>query len=230
MRKIGYVPIFLVLVGFSGLVYSQTCRVLDAELQESHSGPCVEGLAEGHGSARGTARYEGGFRAGKKHGKGVKVWANGDRYEGEFDDDRKHGAGTYTWGRGPWAGERYEGGYLDDKRHGQGTYRWPTGDVYSGPWDKDLIVGPPTPMMLARAKFEEEARAAVAKVGQKVCRELPVGIGGRDWVSGVVVAVNEDKVAVRLDDPGRQPHVVGGVELRRNETTWNEPQAWTPCW
>ncbi|MGQ0545265.1 MAG: MORN repeat-containing protein [Betaproteobacteria bacterium] len=204
--------------------------MLDAELQESYSGPCVEGLAEGVGSARGTARYEGEFRRGMKHGRGVKTWANGDRYEGDFSEDRKHGAGTYTWGKGPWAGERYEGEYVDDRRHGKGTYRWPSGDVYSGPWDRDAIAGPATPMMLARAKFEQESRAAVAKVGQKVCREVPVGIGERDWVRGVVVELTQDKVAVRLEDPGIQPHVVGRVELRKGEITWDEPMAWTPCW
>ena len=44
-------------------------------------------------------------------------------------------------------------------------------------------------MMRARAKFAAEALAAVAKQGQKVCREMEVGIGGRDWVRGVVVGV-----------------------------------------
>jgi hypothetical protein len=224
-----FVLILSALLFFSS-AWAQSCRVLDAELQESYTGPCVEGLAEGHGTARGTARYEGEFRAGKKHGKGVKTWPNGDRYEGDFVEDRKHGVGVYTWGRGPWAGERYEGQYVEDKRHGQGTYRWPGGDVYSGPWDNDAIAGPATPMMAARAKFEAEALAAVAKEGQKVCREVPVGIGGRDWVSGVVVAVSGGKVGVRLQDPGRGPHVVSGVELRKDEITWDDASAWTPCW
>jgi len=226
LRKIGYVPIFLLAFG----VQAQPCRVLDVELQERYEGPCVGGLAEGVGSARGTARYEGGFRRGMKHGRGVKVWPNGDRYEGDFAEDRKHGRGTYTWGRGPWAGERYEGEYADDRRHGMGTYRWPSGDVYAGPWDKDAIAGPATPMMLARARFQQEAKAAVARIGQKVCREVPLGIGERDWVGGVVVAFTEDKVGVRLEDAGRHPHVVGGVALRRDEVTWDAFEAWTPCW
>ena len=230
MRKTSSVPVFLALLGFSGVLQAQTCRVLDVELQESYAGPCVNGLAEGYGHAQGTARYEGELRAGLKHGKGVKVWANGDRYEGGFVEDRKEGAGTYIWGRGPWAGERYEGTYLDDRRQGHGVYRWPSGDVYSGPWDKDIAVGPPTPMMQARAKFEEEARAAVAREGRKVCREVAVGIGGRDWVSGVVVGLAEDKVAVRIEDAGAQPHLVAGVELRPGEVMWDALQAWTPCW
>src|ERR671936_2685573 len=95
------------------------CRVLDPELQASYSGPCVNGLAEGRGFAHGTATYEGDFRAGRKHGRGVKTWPNGDRYEGDFVEDRKEGTGMYVWGRrSPWAGQRYTGGFLNDRRHG----------------------------------------------------------------------------------------------------------------
>jgi hypothetical protein len=44
------------------------------------------------------------------------------------------------------------------------------------------------------------------------------------------VGVTEDKVGVRLDDAGRQAHIVGGIELKKNEITWHAPEAWTPCW
>ncbi|MGH8629137.1 MAG: MORN repeat-containing protein [Burkholderiales bacterium] len=203
---------------------AQNCKVLDPELQRTHSGPCVDGLAEGEGSASGSAEYRGGFKAGRKHGKGVKTWPNGDRYEGEFVEDRREGAGAYTWGRGPWEGERYEGGYRDDKRHGHGTYRWPSGDVYSGPWEDDRVSGVGTEMMRARAKYAAEARAAVAREGQKVCREMPVGIGGRDWVRGVVVAIEVDHVGVRIDDPGAHAH------FPRGEVVWDLARSWTPCW
>jgi hypothetical protein len=199
------------------------CRVLDPELQGTYSGGCVNGLAEGEGTASGRAQYSGGFRQGKKHGKGVKTWANGDRYEGAFADDRREGFGTYTWGRGKWAGERYEGGYSNDQRHGYGTYRWPSGDVYTGPWQSDVATGPATGMMLARKKFEEEARAAVAKEGVKVCREMAVGIGGWEWVRGMVVAVKDDQVGVRIDEPGVHGH------YKQGETVWDDATAWIPC-
>jgi hypothetical protein len=199
---------------------AQTCRVLDRELQGSYSGGCVSGLAEGEGAAKGTAEYRGTFRQGKKHGKGVKTWSNGDRYEGEFVDDHREGFGIYTWGGGKWAGERYEGGYSNDLRHGFGTYRWPSGDTYAGPWQNDAPTGPATGMMLARKKFEEEARAAVAKEGVKVCRELDAG-GAREWVRGVVVAVKDDAVGVRVDEPGGR--------FKKGETAWGEPTEWTPC-
>ena len=204
--------------------------MLDPELQASYAGPCASGLAEGSGSAAGIAQYQGEFKAGRKHGQGVKTWPNGDRYEGEFVEDRKEGTGTYAFGRGPWLGERYEGRFLDDRRHGSGVYRWASGDVYSGPWERDIAIGAPTPMMRARIKFEEEARAAVGKEGQKVCREVPVGIALRDWVRGVVVAVAPDNVAVRIDDPGQVPHILGSAEARPGDVVWDSPQAWTPCW
>lgn len=208
-------------------VRAENCRVIDPELQGSYSGPCVNGLAEGVGSASGTASYHGGFKAGLKDGHGVKSWPNGDRYEGGFVNDRKEGQGVYTWGRGKWEGERYEGGYVADRRQGYGVYRWPTGDVYSGPWDKDAMTGPSTPMMLAHQKFLQEARAAVAKEGQKVCRAVRVGIARRDWVRGTVVAVEagKERVGVRIDEPGKFP----GGEARAGEVVWDVTEAWTPC-
>jgi hypothetical protein len=205
------------------------CRVLDPELQVSYAGRCVNGLAEGFGSAIGAAEYRGEFKAGRKHGKGVKTWPSGDRYEGEFVADMKHGVGVYVWGRGPWAGESYEGAFANDRRHGFGVYRWQTGDIYAGPWENDVAIGPPTPMMQARAKFEQEARSAVAKEGLKVCRELPIGIGARDWVQGTVVALSGERVGVRIDDAGSFPHVIAGVEARKGEVLWDLPSGWTPC-
>lgn len=222
-------PIFLFLLLFSTAVAAQPCGVLDPELKDSYAGPCVNGLAEGEGEARGTAQYRGGFKAGKKHGQGVKTWPNGDRYEGGFVEDRREGQGKYTWGRGPWQGEVYEGGYVADLRHGPGTYRWPSGDSYSGDFHEDRFAGYATPMMLARNKFAEEAKKAVAKEGQKVCREMQIGIAHSEWIRGVVVGVSGEQVGVRVDEPGKHRHVVAGVELQPGDVVWDVPTAWIPC-
>ncbi len=116
----------LLLVGHGATAYAadgHPCRVLDRELRGAYSGGCVDGLADGVGEAAGIARYQGEFKAGRKHGKGVKVWPTGDRYEGGFVDDRREGEGAYTWGAGtPWAGERHTGHYRQDKRQGSGVY------------------------------------------------------------------------------------------------------------
>jgi hypothetical protein len=205
------------------------CRVLDPELQEAYAGSCVNGLADGAGVAKGRAAYEGEFKAGMKHGHGVKSWPNGDRYEGEFVEDRKEGKGTYSYGRGPWAGERYEGDWVADERQGAGVYRWPTGDAYSGPWQADRPMGPPTAMMRARARWMTEARAALAKPGEKACRELEVGIGDRDWIRGVVVSAEPNQVAVRIEDAGRMSHLLGGQELKTGMVLVDPPTAWVPC-
>ena len=210
-------PIVLLL---ASVAHGQTCHVLDPELQGTYSGGCVAGLAEGEGVARGSAEYRGAFQAGRKHGHGVKTWPNGDRYEGEFAADQKEGYGSYRWGKGPWEGERYDGSFAADRRQGHGTYWWPSGDVYDGPWEADRPTGPGTEMMRARARHAAEALAAVAKVGQKVCREMPA----RDWVRGVVVGVEGEHVGVRIDEPGAHAH------FPRGDTVWDLARAWTPCW
>jgi hypothetical protein len=222
-------PMFLLLF-LASLALAQECKVLDPELQGAYSGRCVDGLAEGAGVASGTASYTGEFKAGRKHGKGLKTWANGDRYEGDFYEERIEGFGTYTFGRGPWAGETYTGEYVGGRRHGHGVYRWASGDLYSGPWHEDVPAGPPTAMMRAQAKHREEARAAVAKPGQKVCREVEVGIGGRDWVRGTVLDVNEERqVAVRIDEIGPQ-NPLGALGLKPGVFVWAEAEQWTPCY
>jgi hypothetical protein len=219
----------LVLLVACSSAAGQDCKVLDPELQSAYSGPCVNGLAEGEGRASGTAEYEGGFRAGRPDGRGVKRWPNGDRYEGDFDEGRKEGYGTYVWGRGQWEGERYEGEYANDRRHGEGAYHWPTGDVYRGPWAEDRIAGYATPMMLARRKFAEESLKAVGRKGQRVCREMPVGIAHSEWIRGEVVGVADERVGVRVTEPG-ESRVVAGIEVRAGEVVWSSPSDWVPCW
>lgn len=199
--------------------YAQTCRVLDPELQESYAGPCVNGLADGKGVATGIATYKGDFKAGRKHGSGVKIWANGDRYEGEFAEDQKQGQGAYTWGRGPWRGERYEGGYIADKREGFGVYRWPSGEDYKGEWKADAYTGAPTEKMLNRA----QVLASAATLGAKVCREVEIGGGQRDWMRGVVEAKQYEFVDVRVEDPG------AFKEARVGDHRWERASQWLPC-
>lgn len=206
------------------------CAVLDPELQGSYSGSCSGGLADGYGEAIGTARYKGEFKAGRKHGKGVKSWPSGDRYEGEFVEDRKEGRGVYTWGsRSAWAGEKYSGRFANDRRHGEGVYEWPNGDRYAGPWQNDMIIGKATPRMMARARAYAEHLAAVGKVGAKVCREMTVGIAQRDLIQGVVVEATHASVGVRVDDAGKFSHTLNGVEIARGLVLWDAPTAWVPC-
>ncbi len=204
--------------------------MLDPELQGGYAGGCKDGLAEGYGAATGTAEYKGEFKAGRKHGKGMKRWPSGDRYEGDFVDDRKEGVGTYTWGpRSAWAGEKYSGSYRNDRRHGSGVYEWPNGDRYAGPWENDAATGPLTPAMIARARASAEFAAAVGRPGARVCRVMTVGITTQDWVRGRVTAVEADRIAVRIDDPGRFSHTLNGIAVVRDAVLWDAATAWIPC-
>lgn len=205
--------------------------MLDPELQGSYVGACVNGYAEGSGEARGQAHYRGEFRAGRKHGTGMKSWpSSGDRYEGDFVDDRKHGAGRYVWGpRSASAGQRYSGDYVNDRRHGHGVYEWPSGDRYVGGWDNDAITGAPTKGMLLRARAQAERAAATGKIGAKVCRELRVGVATEDLVRGTVLAREGDHIRVRIDYPGKFEHVIAQQAIVKGAVLSDPMTFWIPC-
>ena len=219
---------------FASMAMSQTpakCVPLDPELQGSYIGGCVNGLADGYGEARGIAEYRGEFRAGRKHGKGVKTWpASGDRYEGDFSDDAKQGLGTYTWGpRSMWAGEKYSGNYLSDQRAGFGIYEWPGGDRYAGAWKSDVITDQPTAKMFSRARAHGEIAAAVGKPGITVCREMTVGIGTRDWLRGTVMAVEATRIGVRIENAGQFQHTISNAPIIKGDIVRDALQNWIPC-
>ncbi|MGE5523446.1 MAG: MORN repeat-containing protein, partial [Rhodospirillaceae bacterium] len=204
--------------------------VFDPELQGSYIGQCMNGLAEGKGIAVGTARYEGEFKGGRKHGQGIKTWPTGDRYEGEFKDDRKDGRGTYVWGTAtPWSGQKYIGSYRDDMRDGDGTYEWPDGERYLGQWRKDAPIGPPTARLAAQAHDERVRLAAVSKPGLTVCREMRVGSVVRDWVRGTVEAVAGDKIDVKIVDAGQFEHRIKGVGATKGAVVNDWALMWMPC-
>lgn len=206
------------------------CTVLDPELAGSYAGECRNGLAEGHGEARGSALYRGEFRAGRPHGRGEKTWPGGDRYEGDFVEGRKEGSGMYTWGgRSPYAGHRYTGGYSNDRRHGYGVYEWPGGGRYAGPWENDLYTGAATRNMITRGRAYAEHAAAVGRVGTRVCRVLEVGIGNRDTVRGTVSAVEGEHISVRIDDPGRFVHAIDGQPVVKGALVRDALEGWVPC-
>ena len=72
--------------------------------------------------------YEGEVIDGKRTGKGVYIWKNGDRYEGDFVDGKCTGKGVYIWK----SGSRYEGEVVDGKRTGKGVIVWKSGSRYEG--------------------------------------------------------------------------------------------------
>jgi hypothetical protein len=77
--------------------------------------------------------YTGQWQDGKRHGKGVMVWDDGDIYDGDFMFDKRHGRGKYTY----TSGNVYEGMWAEDKKDGEGKFLWTSGSSYTGCYRHD---------------------------------------------------------------------------------------------
>ena len=65
---------------------------------------------------------------GKRHGRGIMLYANGRKYEGRWKDDIRHGRGFEKHTNN----NVYNGEFLDGKAHGHGIYKWGNGEFYDG--------------------------------------------------------------------------------------------------
>lgn len=204
-----------------------TCRVLDLELALEYRGPCKDGLAEGRGEARGVAHYTGEFRAGKKHGTGLKTWPNGDRYEGAFEDDFKHGEGRYVWGI-PHTGARFHGRYAKDQRSGPGRYTAPEGLTLDTTWVHDQPLGPFPPQWQAYARHQALVMSTLTP-GTRVCKRVWVGPTTEDWLRGVVIASPGREFALRITDPGHHPHSWAGTPIQNGSVIGGPASEWQTC-
>ena len=90
-------------------------------------------------------------------------------------------------------------------------------------------VRPAFEAQFARSVNDTAAVAAVAKVGAKVCRQTEIGIAERDWLRGVVTEVAGDRIAVRIEDPGRFRQTLNGTFVARGAIVRDSAVAWTPC-
>lgn len=85
--------------------------------------------------------YEGEFRNGKRHGRGVLIEGHApyeDRYEGEWENDMRDGYGIQVY----YYGAVYEGQWKRNKHHGYGVLKEKDGTVYEGEiFDMGMISG-----------------------------------------------------------------------------------------
>ena len=110
---------------FWSTVTNQPCQVYNRGVggkfePYTWSGACVDGKVSGPGQLTfggGRHLFDGTMKAGKQHGHGTLIWANGNRYEGEWRNGRPHGHGVSAAA----SGDRYEGEYRNGKQHGRGT-------------------------------------------------------------------------------------------------------------
>lgn len=84
------------------------------------------------------ATYQGEFRNGKLHGKGLLRFNDGDSYEGEFANNLKEGRGHFISVVDGW---EYKGELLNDWFDGTGVFTNQHGDRYEGQFSKGFYSG-----------------------------------------------------------------------------------------
>ena len=84
-----------------------------------------------------TVLYDGEFTDGRLHGRGICHLPNGATYRGDFRENARHGRGEYRSPRGGF----FVGDWKDNKRHGRGRFELPDGSVYDGEWVRDARHG-----------------------------------------------------------------------------------------
>lgn len=86
---------------FSGTCFSQqgenSCKVLMKEISTTYKGDCLDGLAEGKGTAIGEDTYKGMFHQGLPHGKGIYKYKNGNVFTGNWNMGLKNGEGEFKY-------------------------------------------------------------------------------------------------------------------------------------
>ena len=99
----------------------------------------------------------------------------------------------------------------------------------SAPAPRDAAAAEAERAAMARVIAETATRVAVSKRGARVCRETSIGISERDWVRATVVDVAGDRIRVKVDDPGRFPQALDGIQIARDVVLWDTSLNWTPC-
>jgi hypothetical protein len=95
------------------------------------SGDCQNGQGVHtveHADGTQFSTFDGEFKDGKKHGRGVLTLSSGTKYDGEWQDGKRHGWGVFKYADGA----TYEGEWKDRKWNGKGVFTYASGDKYDG--------------------------------------------------------------------------------------------------
>eukprot|EP00573_Skeletonema_grethae_P006821 CAMPEP_0201707312 /NCGR_PEP_ID=MMETSP0578-20130828/51371_1 /ASSEMBLY_ACC=CAM_ASM_000663 /TAXON_ID=267565 /ORGANISM="Skeletonema grethea, Strain CCMP 1804" /LENGTH=261 /DNA_ID=CAMNT_0048195905 /DNA_START=1 /DNA_END=786 /DNA_ORIENTATION=+ len=87
------------------------------------------GYGEGNMKYIDGSEYSGKLLDGKRHGKGIQTWANGDVvFDGEWWIDKLHGEYSVS------VSSEYRGEWVADMRDGEGKMKYKDGSEYIGKW------------------------------------------------------------------------------------------------
>jgi hypothetical protein len=90
---------FILIVLCRSLLIAQTdsCKVLVKDLAGTYRGECLNGLANGKGTAKGKDTYVGNFVSGFPEGKGKYTYENGNVFTGFWSKGLKNGEGKFIY-------------------------------------------------------------------------------------------------------------------------------------
>jgi hypothetical protein len=80
-------------------------------------------------------QYDGAWDAGVRHGHGIQTWTNGDKYDGYWNAGVQHGYGLQLCANG----NKYEGAWKAGVRHGHGVCTWADGLTHEGEWSNGVV-------------------------------------------------------------------------------------------
>lgn len=80
-----------------------------------------------------------------------------------------------------------------------------------------------------RVLYETAIRMSVSREGIRVCRFVAVGIGQGNLIVGRVAEVDQGRIRVQIENPGRIPQTLNGVSIIKGATFWESSSAWTLC-
>ena len=84
-----------------------------------------------------TGWYDGEWQRGLRHGKGVRLFSNGNKYIGAFSEGEMEGEGIMLYANG----DQYVGEWAHGHPQGQGVMKYAHGETYEGSWLSGFIFG-----------------------------------------------------------------------------------------
>ncbi len=119
MKQILLFTSVFILLSFSSPAQG-TCTVKLKYIKGIYTGDCADGKANGIGKSVGTDQYEGEFKDGYPHGRGMYIWNDGHYFIGSYKMGNKEGKGDMYYESvigsdsvitGYWQKDKYIGEY-----------------------------------------------------------------------------------------------------------------------
>lgn len=149
---------------------------------ESYKGSFKAGKKEGYGEqVRELVGYTyiGYFKNNWAHGKGKKIFLNGNVHEGEFKSGFLTGQGTLVKKNG----EKYRGGFRVGKFHGSGHLTYPSGTEFIGQFSKGSIIDGQATYIFPKTTNSTKPKKYVGSINAEHLRMYGITGYGTMWLN-----------------------------------------------